>query len=209
MGLVFIQPDIGTTIVLVAILVGDPGRRRNPAPAPGRAGAHRFRAALRRVPAQRDQGLSARSAAGVPRQPAATRRAPTTTATRPRSRSASGGLFGQGYLNGTLTNLDFVPEQHTDFIFTVAGEEFGFAGAAFVLALFAILMWRAIRISYLSKDAFGTYVAAGIAVDVRDPDVRQRRDGDRDHADHGDPAAVRELRGKLDARELHRRRDCC
>jgi rod shape determining protein RodA len=75
----------------------------------------------------------------------------------------SGGIVGQGYLNGRLTNLDFVPEQHTDFIFTVAGEEFGFVGAALVLALFAILMWRAIRISYLSKDAFGTYVAAGIA----------------------------------------------
>jgi rod shape determining protein RodA len=75
----------------------------------------------------------------------------------------SGGIFGRGYLAGTQTNLNYVPEQHTDFIFTVVGEEFGFVGAAFVLALFAILIWRAIRISYLSKDPFGTYVAAGIA----------------------------------------------
>jgi rod shape determining protein RodA len=75
----------------------------------------------------------------------------------------SGGIIGQGFMHGRLTNLNFVPEQHTDFIFTVAGEEFGFVGSMFVLALFAILLWRAIRISFLSKDAFGTYVAAGIA----------------------------------------------
>ncbi|MEX0985372.1 MAG: FtsW/RodA/SpoVE family cell cycle protein [Actinomycetota bacterium] len=75
----------------------------------------------------------------------------------------SGGVLGTGYLSGTQTNLDYVPEQHTDFIFTVAGEEFGFVGAMVVLALFALLLWRAIRIAYLSKDPFGTYVAAAIA----------------------------------------------
>jgi rod shape determining protein RodA len=75
----------------------------------------------------------------------------------------SGGMFGRGYLHGSQTNLDYVPEQHTDFIFTVIGEEFGFLGAAFVLSLFALLLWRAIRIAYLSKDAFGTYLATGVA----------------------------------------------
>jgi rod shape determining protein RodA len=75
----------------------------------------------------------------------------------------SGGLFGKGYLKGSQTNLDYVPEQHTDFIFTVAGEEFGFVGAMALLALFALLMWRAIRIAWLAKDPFGTYVATGIA----------------------------------------------
>ncbi|MDP9184733.1 MAG: rod shape-determining protein RodA, partial [Actinomycetota bacterium] len=75
----------------------------------------------------------------------------------------SGGLFGKGYLQGSQTNLDYVPEQHTDFIFTVAGEEFGFVGAMALLALFALLMWRAIRIAWLAKDPFGTYVATGIA----------------------------------------------
>jgi len=75
----------------------------------------------------------------------------------------SGGTFGRGYLKGTQTNLDYVPEQHTDFIFTVVGEEFGFVGAMFVLGLYALLLWRAVRIAYLSKDPFGTYVAVGIA----------------------------------------------
>jgi rod shape determining protein RodA len=76
---------------------------------------------------------------------------------------ASGGVVGRGYLHGPETQLDFVPEQHTDFIFTVAGEEFGFFGALLVLALYALLIWRSIRIASLSKDPFGTYVAAGIA----------------------------------------------
>jgi rod shape determining protein RodA len=76
----------------------------------------------------------------------------------------SGGIFGQGYLHGRQTTLDYVPEQHTDFIFTVVGEEFGFVGAVIVLVLFALLLWRAIRIAFLSKDAFGTYLASGVAV---------------------------------------------
>ena len=74
----------------------------------------------------------------------------------------SGGLTGLGYLRGTQTNLDFVPEQHTDFIFTVVGEEFGFVGSMTMLLLFAVVLWRAFRIALLSKDRFGTYVAAGV-----------------------------------------------
>jgi len=75
----------------------------------------------------------------------------------------SGGLTGKGYLQGSQTNLDYVPEQHTDFIFTVAGEEFGFVGATLLLGLYALLLWRSIRVAWLAKDPFGTYVAAGIA----------------------------------------------
>src|ERR687892_205072 len=74
----------------------------------------------------------------------------------------SGGLFGRGYLNGTQTNLDFVPEQHTDFVFTVVGEELGFVGAILLLALFAVLLWRGFRIALLSRDTFGTLLATGI-----------------------------------------------
>ncbi len=76
----------------------------------------------------------------------------------------SGGMLGKGYLEGSQTSLDYVPEQHTDFIFTAAAEEFGFVGSLFVLVLFGLLLWRAIRIASLSKDPFGTYVASGIAM---------------------------------------------
>jgi rod shape determining protein RodA len=75
----------------------------------------------------------------------------------------SGGLIGKGYLRGTQTNLDYVPEQHTDFIFTVVGEELGFIrGTVPLLFLFGILLWRAFRIALLSKDPFGTFIAAGV-----------------------------------------------
>jgi rod shape determining protein RodA len=74
----------------------------------------------------------------------------------------SGGVFGRGYLNGSQTNLDFVPEQHTDFVFTVVGEELGFVGAILLLALFAVLLWRGFRIALLSRDPFGTLLATGV-----------------------------------------------
>ena len=74
----------------------------------------------------------------------------------------NGGVAGQGFLNGSQTSLDFVPEQHTDFIFTVVGEELGFLGAMGLLGLFALLFWRGYRIALLSKDPFGTYLAIGI-----------------------------------------------
>lgn len=75
----------------------------------------------------------------------------------------SGGLTGRGD-KATQTRLDFVPERHTDFIFAVIGERYGFMGAAFVLSLYALLLWRALRILTLSKNSYGTLVAGGIAV---------------------------------------------
>jgi rod shape determining protein RodA len=74
----------------------------------------------------------------------------------------AGGLIGRGYGEGTQTNLDFVPEQHTDFVFTVVGEELGFVGAIGLLALFAVLLWRGFRTALMSRDDFGTLLAAGI-----------------------------------------------
>jgi rod shape determining protein RodA len=73
----------------------------------------------------------------------------------------SGQLTGKGYRVGSQNTLSYVPENHTDFIFTIIGEEFGFLGAVVVLALFAILMWRGLRIAMLSKDLFGTLICAG------------------------------------------------
>jgi rod shape determining protein RodA len=74
----------------------------------------------------------------------------------------AGQLTGRGD-RATQTRLDFVPERHTDFIFAVIGERYGFVGAAFVLSLYALLIWRALRIVTLSKNSYGTLVAGGIA----------------------------------------------
>jgi rod shape determining protein RodA len=77
---------------------------------------------------------------------------------------AGGGLRGTGLDRAkTLTNLDYVPEQHTDFIFTAIGEQLGFIGSASMLALFALLIWRALRIAAMSRDSFGALIATGIA----------------------------------------------
>jgi rod shape determining protein RodA len=74
----------------------------------------------------------------------------------------SGGLFGTGLFEGSQTSGDFIPEQETDFIFTVVGEELGFAGSAALICLFAIMLWRAGRIAMRAEDLFGTLVATGI-----------------------------------------------
>jgi rod shape determining protein RodA len=75
----------------------------------------------------------------------------------------NGGLFGQGLFHGSQTRAGFVPEQHTDFIFTVAGEELGLVGAGVLIALLGLVIWRALAISALSTDVFGRVAAAGIA----------------------------------------------
>ncbi|MGZ8762235.1 MAG: rod shape-determining protein RodA [Acidimicrobiia bacterium] len=75
---------------------------------------------------------------------------------------ANGGLTGEGLGEGTQTNGRFVPEQHTDFIFTAVWEELGFVGAATLLALFAIVVWRTWRTARLSNDFFGTLVCVGV-----------------------------------------------
>jgi rod shape determining protein RodA len=73
----------------------------------------------------------------------------------------SGGKTGRGE-QSTQTKLNFLPEHHTDFIFSVVGEEFGFVGAALVLSLFALVIWRALRILTMSKNFYGALVAGGI-----------------------------------------------
>lgn len=74
----------------------------------------------------------------------------------------SGGFFGKGLFGGSQTQLNFVPARHTDFIFSVIGEEFGFLGATFILFLFALLIWRLLRVTVLAKDRYGMLIAGGI-----------------------------------------------
>ena len=159
--LVFLQPDLGTSIVFAAILVGMlvvAGARARYLGILALTAAvlivSGFQVGLvreyqiERLTAFLDPG-SADAAALHNREQA-------------EIAIGSGGLTGVGFLQGTQTNLDFVPEQHTDFVFTVVGEEFGFVGAFSLLLLYALLLWRAIRIALISRDPFGTLLATGI-----------------------------------------------
>jgi len=75
----------------------------------------------------------------------------------------SGGLFGKGFTAGTQKGLGFLPERHTDFIFSVVGEELGFVGVCVALSLFLALFLRCIRVATRANDAFPSLVACGLA----------------------------------------------
>ena len=162
-GLIFVEPDLGGTMVMVGIffvmlLVG--GAKLRHFVALGLIGTLAVIGALRmdlvepyqmeRITAFLDANPDVRSEG--------------YNLTQAKIAIASGGLRGKGVgSENTQTDLDFVPEQHTDFIFTAVGEQLGFIGGATLLGLFAILIWRALRIAALSRDVFGTLAAAGIA----------------------------------------------
>jgi rod shape determining protein RodA len=74
----------------------------------------------------------------------------------------SGGLFGQGIGHGTQTNLGYVPEQQTDFIFTAVGEQLGFVGSVAVLGLLGLVAWRMLRDAKLARDPFGRLLCTGM-----------------------------------------------
>jgi rod shape determining protein RodA len=74
----------------------------------------------------------------------------------------SGQKTGRGQAGATQTKLNFIPEHHTDFVFSVVGEEFGFAGGALILALYALVIWRALRILTMAKNLYGALIVGGI-----------------------------------------------
>jgi rod shape determining protein RodA len=162
MVLVFIQPDIGTSIIVTAILV---------ALLVASAAKARYLAVLAMVGTLaifgafqlhiiKDYQISRLTSFIDPQAD------PLRAGYNKKQAEiaiGSGGLMGKGYLHGTQTNLDYVPEQHTDFIFTVVGEELGFLrGTLPVLLLFVVVLWRAFRTALLSRDPFGTFVAVGV-----------------------------------------------
>ena len=75
----------------------------------------------------------------------------------------SGGWFGKGFLHGTQSQLYFLRVRHTDYVFSVLGEELGFVGALVLLLLLLILLWRILRAASLARDAFGRLIACGVA----------------------------------------------
>ncbi len=163
MFLVFVQPDIGTTIilsaVLVALLVISGAKARHLAVLALAAAIAIFGAfQLHIIKDYQIQRLTSFLDPQSDVQRAGYNKQQAEIAI------GAGGLVGKGYLHGSQTNLDYVPAQHTDFIFTVVGEELGFLrGAVPVLILFGLLLWRAFRIALLAKDPFGTFVAVGVA----------------------------------------------
>lgn len=161
MGLVLLQPDLGTATVLAFVVLGMIATSGAPA-----------RWVLLLVLAG---GLGA--AAGVqlhllkPYQVnrftafADPRLAPQGfgyNANQARLTVASGGLTGTGLLHGPQTNGQFVPEQQTDFIFTVAGEELGFLGAGGIVLLVGVVLWRGLRIAGRTRDPVGGLICVGV-----------------------------------------------
>ncbi len=75
----------------------------------------------------------------------------------------SGGIYGKGFLKGTQGYLEFLPEKHTDFIFTLFSEEFGFVGSLILLIVYAVMIFRIVRIGFLSRSFFGRLFCFGFA----------------------------------------------
>nr|WP_290667016.1 rod shape-determining protein RodA [Ardenticatena sp.] len=74
----------------------------------------------------------------------------------------SGGLWGQGYMHGSQSQLGYLRVRHTDFIFTVVAEELGFVGAVLLIALFALLLWRLLGIAQRATDRYGRFIVVGV-----------------------------------------------
>ena len=104
--------------------------------------------------------------------------------------------------NATQTGLNFLPEHHTDFIFAVVGETYGFAGAALVLSLYALLIWRGLAHPHGREEPVRRADRRRHHRDAAVPDLRERRDDRGDHADHRRPGPALELRRLVDARHV-------
>ena len=160
--MILLQPDLGTMLVLLATVFGviaASGAPRRWLLGLGIAGVGAAAAAVRfglledyqidRFMAFTDPGLDPQGAG--------------YNVLQARIAIGDGGLLGQGLFQGSQTRAGFVPEQHTDFIFTVAGEELGLVGSLLLIGLFAVILWRALRIAARTDDLFGRVAAAGIA----------------------------------------------
>ena len=160
-GLVLLQPDLGTAMVLVALTAGIVA-------VAGAKGRHLLLLTV----------LGVLAVAGVLRagvlapyqverltgflHQSHDPRGATWNLEQAKIAIGSGGLAGEGLFSGSQTRLSYVPEQHTDFVFTVVGEDFGLVGGATVLALFALLAWRIWRAAWRTTDSFGALCCAGI-----------------------------------------------
>jgi rod shape determining protein RodA len=167
MALVFLQHDLGTTLVLlvcsfavlvvaglrpvhIGILVMIGVTLVGAAVVTGKVAAYR----VDRIAGFLDQSNTD--------QPASQQTQAQYSLTESKIAIVDGGFSGEGLFKGRQTNLAYVPEQHTDFIFTVVGEELGFIGGATLIGLYSLLVWRVWRTARLSSDFFGTLLAVGM-----------------------------------------------
>jgi rod shape determining protein RodA len=167
MALVFLQHDLGTTLVLlvcsfsilvvaglrplhigVLVLIGV--TLVGAAVVTGKVAAYR----VDRIVGFLDQSNT--------NQPASKQTQAQYSLIESKTAIVNGGIAGEGLFKGRQTNLAYVPEQHTDFIFTVVGEELGFLGGATLIGLYGLLVWRVWRTARLSSDFFGTLLAVGV-----------------------------------------------
>jgi rod shape determining protein RodA len=167
-GLIYLQPDLGTALVFIAVLIGVlvvAGARPRHLAVLGALGLTAVvlvfqlgvleQYQLDRFGAFLDQPESSqRVAFNV--SPAKYNLAQSKTAI------GSGGLTGKGLFKGTQTNLRYVPEQSTDFVFTVVGEEMGLLGSSALILLFGFITWRVWRAATTARDLFGTLVCVGV-----------------------------------------------
>ena len=160
MALVMLQPDLGTTMVFIFVILGV----LSVAGAPARwvvgllvagvvAGAFVAPHILKSYQLDRFRVVA---------NPAAQLGGAGYNVHQALIANGSGGLFGKGLFHGTQTQGRFIPEQQTDFIFTVAGEELGLIGASLIIVLLGIVLWRGLRIASQATDTFGQLVAAGV-----------------------------------------------
>ncbi len=161
MALVMLQPDLGTTLVLVALVLGVltvAGTSARWLVGLLAAGVVVCLAAVQ---------LGVLSQYQVDRfaafaDPTLDPRGVGYNTGQARIAIGSGGLFGTGLFQGTQTSGRFIPEQQTDFVFTVAGEELGLVGAGGLVLLLGVVLWRGLRIAGRAHDPFGRLVAAGV-----------------------------------------------
>jgi rod shape determining protein RodA len=159
--LIVLQPDLGTTMVLAVLILsmvavaGVPKRWLLSMVAAGTLGAAAAWQLHLLKPYQVDRFIAFA-------YPAADPKGVGYNAAQARIAVGSGGMFGRGLFHGQQTAGHFVPEQHTDFIFTVAGEELGFVGSALIVFLLGLLLWRGLRIAINCENSFGMLLAAGV-----------------------------------------------
>jgi rod shape determining protein RodA len=158
--LILLQPDLGTTLVFAAVILGMlaiSGVRKAWLAGLGAAAfvggfAVWFFGILKPYQIARFTAFA---------NPAADPRGAGYNAQQSRIAVGSGGFFGKGLFHGEQTTGHFVPEQQTDFIFTVAGEELGFVGAAVILVLLGVILWRGLRIATQAADLYARLLATG------------------------------------------------